>query len=729
MTVPVPHGRVLLSQASRALDDAVERSGLEPSADLRLRLLEGASSRVGGYSLDGFDRVVDGRGMHGWLAADATVDLTDQLAQAVLDGALCPSLALASLGDSDLEPVARRRQGRYFTDSRLALDLTSGVRGRAVKAESILDPACGAGVLLVAAALQAASGPAHRAYLVRRVLWGVDRDPKAVRAARAAISSLTCDLNAVAGVCTRLMVADSLAAGQRWWRTHSPGGFDLVVGNPPWEKLKVTRHEHALSSGHQRHYGDDLGESGIDEEALWLDRRVALSYRDLAVAELAYQGTGEADLYKMFLELGARLTSESGTLAFLVPAGFIRNYGASHLREWLFRNFDIDILILDNHERYFEIDSRFKFLQLLATRRANRSIRFGNACYGNVAGQWKAETNFNELRRIQPDLSIPEVRGKSDWELLSRLRQAHWSFGSDEAEWHPQFHREVDMTNDRAKFTDAESGPNDISVIEGRMVHQHRASAKRYVGGRGRRAVWETQPPFGAPLQPQWRMRPVDLPPGLEERISQLRAGFCDITGQTNERTVLAALIPGGVVCGNKVPTIDFASDRQACAWVGIANSFVFDWLARRCVTTTLNFFILRSLPIPAWDPEDEGFLAIAYWSQALASLERDGGEGDLWRAASIRAKVEVLSAQLYGISVADLDTMMGDFPQVDRAQPPLPDEVASSVTRDLVVASASEWAPQPQLERARERVALARSLGAVPFVPNQHARAYRRQS
>ena len=277
--------------------------------------------------------------VHDLLAANATAGLTCQLAQAVWDGPLHPSLALAALGDSDLDPVARRRQGRYFTDSRLALDLTSGVRERAAEAESILDPACGAGVLLVAAALQAESGPAHRAHLVRHVLWGVDREPEAVRAARAAIASLTCDLNAVAGLCQRLLVADSLAVGQRWWRTQSKRGFDLVVGNPPWEKLKVTRHEHALSYGHQRHYGDDFGGSDIDEEALRLDRRVALGYRDLAGAELAYQGRGEADLYKMFVELGARLTSESGALAFLVPAGFIRNYGAGDLREWLLPQF------------------------------------------------------------------------------------------------------------------------------------------------------------------------------------------------------------------------------------------------------------------------------------------------------------------------------------------------------------------------------------------------------
>lgn len=46
---------------------------------------------------------------------------------------------------------------------------------------------------------------------------------------------------------------------------------------------------------------------------------------------------------------------------------------------------------------------------------------------------------------------------------------------------------------------------------------------------------------------------PVDL--------SHFRACFCDVTGQHNVRTVLAALIPPHCVCGNKVPVCRF--DRE----------------------------------------------------------------------------------------------------------------------------------------------------------------------
>ena len=731
MTSPVPRDRELLSEASAALDEAVARSGEASSADTRLRLLEGAAAHVGGYGLDRFDQVVAAAGAHEPLAAGVAAVLSRDLADAVLDGPLPAALALAALGDSDLDPVARRRQGRYFTDSRLAQNLISGVRERVITAESILDPACGAGVLLVASALEAGSSAARRAYLVSRVLWGVDRDPHAVRAARAAIASLTADVDAIASLDRHLLVADSLTAGRAWWAERAPAGFDLVVANPPWEKLRVTRHEHALGSGHQRHYGDEYRAAEVDEQALRSDRLTASGYRERVAAELHHQGRGESDLYKMFLELGGTLASASGALAFLVPAGFIRNHGARELREWLFSDFDADILILDNRERYFGIDSRFKFVQLLARRRSatDSSIRFGSVGTGEGTHSWRAETSLNELRRMQADLALPEVRDRDDWELLTRLSSAHPRFDDMEAGWHPRFHREVDMTNDRAKFRNTPASTDDLAVIEGRMVHHHRVSAKRYVAGTGRRAKWDAQPPFRAPLEPQWYVRRADLRPAARERVNRTRAGFCDITGQTNERTVLAALIPDGVVCGNKVPTIDFASDTQACAWVGIANSLVFDWLARRSVTTTLNFFMLRSLVVPAWDAHEPSFTSIAEATRSLARIERDGGESALWGLAQLRARIEVLSARLYGITATDLDQIMHDFPQVDRAQHPLPGEVVSTVTRDLVVAFGAGWASPSQIRNAQARVEIARSLGAVAFIPNEHARTYARSS
>ncbi len=92
------------------------------------------------------------------------------------------------------------------------------------------------------------------------------------------------------------------------------------------------------------------------------------------------------------------------------------------------------------------------------------------------------------------------------------------------------------------------------------------------------------------------------------KRVRNPRAGYCDIAGQTNERAMMSAAIPAGVVCGNKVPTIIFPGkegEKRLYFFVGVTNSFVFDWILRRVLSTTVNYFLLFSLPMPKAELEN----------------------------------------------------------------------------------------------------------------------------
>ena len=149
------------------------------------------------------------------------------------------------------------------------------------------------------------------------------------------------------------------------------------------------------------------------------------------------------------------------------------------------------------------------------------------------------------------------------------------------------------MTKERPKFM-GRATAGALPLVEGRMVQTHRFGVKGHISGTGRSAVWEAYPIGGSRLSPQFWIRPEDMPLGNQHRTDLLRVGFCDIAGQTNERSLMAALIPPGVICGNKVPTILFpedTSEERLQVWTAIANSFAFDWMLRRVLTTTVNYF------------------------------------------------------------------------------------------------------------------------------------------
>jgi hypothetical protein len=230
--------------------------------------------------------------------------------------------------------------------------------------------------------------------------------------------------------------------------------------------------------------------------------------------------------------------------------------------------------------------------------------------------------------------------------------------------------------------------------------------------------------PGEAELRPQFFVNPRALPDAVRERAGRQRIGFCDITGQTNERSMLASTIPAGVACGNKVPTITFdtAHDEELVAGVFLAvvNSFAFDWLLRRVLTTTVNYFLLLSVPFPRLDLDGDLARRLSDLARFVEAAYEDGiAEEGIW---ALRAELDALVMRAYGLCVEDAKLVLADFPLLDRGQPPLPNERRSTVTRDLVLVELGQLVGETD-PTVGARVAAALDAGAEPFVPSQMAK------
>lgn len=724
MSAPQPLEISLLFHAESQVSRFAARFGKQPH-EARLQALEAAAARLGGFDLEAFHRAF---GVKPIAPAKDLMAAAEMIVGAIERTPIHPALALSALSREPLKESDRKSTGAYHTDFRLATrlaEIPKPLRG----GMKVIDPASGAGILLIALTIAACGRDRKKtAEWLSQSVYAADLSSQSLRGALLALASLTDDLPALVEMRSKWLCMDSLMASDEAWKSMAPEGFDVVIGNPPWEKVKITKHEFLKATGAKRHYGSEI--EGLDHKAFAKERGGVASYAKGLVEKYPALASGEPDLYVAFVELASRLCKPGGHIALLVPGGLIRSQGTETIRKALFESSEsVAISVIDNKARFFGIDTRFKFLAL-GCRKAEKGnpkrnpIRLlhekGAADGLGIVGA--ARIGRESLKRIRPDMSIPEVRNDNEWRMFRKMAGNGTDWGADGNGWRPEFCREVDMTRDRGHFKEASSAG--IPLVEGRMVQQHRFGAKCHVSGSGRRAVWETCPIGKSRLSPQFWIEESALSPKAKARSGLVRAGFCDIAGQTNERSMMAAIIPPGSICGNKVPTVLFPDDpgeERLLVWAAVMNSLPFDWMLRRVLTTTVNYFVLLGLPLPRIAKDGLPWKRLAKAARALRDLDAPGSGIDVSMAGRLRAEIDVDVAIAYGLDFNDIEAMLQDFPLLDRAQPALPGEARSTITRDTLLCSAA-LRMGGDAERWKARVEMGRKLKASPYIPSETA-------
>jgi hypothetical protein len=243
------------------------------------------------------------------------------------------------------------------------------------------------------------------------------------------------------------------------------------------------------------------------------------------------------------------------------------------------------------------------------------------------------------------------------------------------------------MTKDKPYFSNGAEG---LPLFEGRMIDHYDYRAKGYRSGRSRAADWQSLE-FGNPnkaILPQWHFPRDRVPATRVVRIKQYRIGYGWVSSPTNERSLIAALIPPDTICGNSVPTIifDHGSSADLLLWLGVANSLTMDFVVRKRVSLNLAYSIVDTFPFPRdWraTPAAEAIIARAYAlsavGQEMAAFRRTaaGTPGiptgiapveDPDIRARLMAEVEVLVAhEVYGLTrddmryILDPDNLLGN--------------------------------------------------------------------
>ena len=446
-----------------------------------------------------------------------------------------------------------------------------------------------------------------------------------------------------------------------WWTAFPTAfagkdpGFDAVIGNPPWDRIKLQEVEwfaereptiavqpraadrKALIAGLQK-----MGAPLAADYALAVERAEA-NARVLAKAgDYPLLGGGDVNLYSLFVERAQSLVKPQGVVALLTPSGIAADKGAAEFFRSIATTRRLGALFdFENRKAMFpDVDSRFKFCTLVfgGGERQFESVRcafFLHSLDELDAGQKQLALSAEDFVLMNPNTgAAPIFRSQRDLDITRSVCLRHPvlvrhggvsdSLGSapDVRAWSVAYARMFDMTNDSAYFLDAAAMEKQgfapgalgrwrrkdeeaLPLYEGKMVQafDHRAGDVVLNKANLKRPAQQQSIASADKLEPArypepqyWVLRSsVPAQHGFDYCLA-----YKSVTSPSNMRTMIAALLPSCGL-GNSMAYLrheDRAGPRAARDFsllLSNLNCVAYDFLLRQKVQgQNLNWFIVE---------------------------------------------------------------------------------------------------------------------------------------
>ena len=258
-------------------------------------------------------------------------------------------------------------------------------------------------------------------------------------------------------------------------------GFDIVVGNPPWEIVKPDYREYfaQFDADIESKLTRKRAEARVKElvaadptlERGWQRQKARIeataSYYKRST-DFTRQGRGDTATHKLFAERGFDLLRHGGKLGFVIPSGIYTDLGTKPLREMLLNEGHIEYLYNFSNERFFfpHVDHRVKFTLLgaekgvtsdgfWATFRFNPRVAIApdelDAFLSNPDNL--IYVHRESLEKFSPDsLSVMEFQTRQDYQIAEKVYDNHPLLGEEVPdEWNGEIYFRISY-NSGSKF-------------------------------------------------------------------------------------------------------------------------------------------------------------------------------------------------------------------------------------------------------------------------------------
>lgn len=482
---------------------------------------------------------------------------------------------------------------------------------------------------------------------------------------------------------------------------ENASGFDVLLGNPPWEKVmfeepvfwmrQIPGFRGLGQADREKAVRDKIKQAPDILRELEKERELADVIHEVLTRAVAHPfGASHPDLYQAFAWRFWDLLKQGGHIGLVLPR---TAFGGDGLEEWrrtiLTSGSKIEVTVLENkkewvfdgiHQQYtvalfsahkglakgdssLFIDGPYRLKEDFFARAA---FTPSDAISGATAQGWsknaalpllpsretlrvfvkmRQQPSFGKVSGLRPQQALNASLDKHLFEFTDKPPKRYWAVFKGESFdlWNPD------------RGNDTYYGWADPDKVIERLMDKRRNSRRREDS-------------------PYMHLSETEINDPTTLDCFRPRIAFRDVTNRTNTRTIVCALIPGQTFAVHISPTLYNSKTAAAEAfYLACLSSRSLDWFARRWIELHLTFTLLDTFPVPSFDSTSKLHSKVVNLSARLAAVDKryatwakscgvEYGPLPEVKKREMLTELEALVAKLYGFDKADVSLIYQTF-------------------------------------------------------------------
>jgi len=486
-------------------------------------------------------------------------------------------------------------------------------------------------------------------------------------------------------------------------------GFDLILGNPPWEKIRFEDKSFfrpwagSIASTTKKDQRSEAIVNLKDSRPMLYGYYIKFTdslnkSKALIQQRFHYSVSGELNTYSLFTELAVTNLSTKGRICYVVKSAIVVSPVNESIFKYLLKNkLMISCYDFINRKNIFAIDNRERFCVLILGLNSNDSFSYksGLTIPEELFTTTDLRIRANDLELLNPLTGmLPSVTDRNELAFLLEMHSKHPVLSEVFPEC--KFGRIVHYTN-HAEFIETEQSERNLPVYEGKLIELYDGRYSTYEG-------MQREEKYGSKASSKLMSEEMKEDPNCipmsryfirKDKWNALTKNYQEqyslmwrsLTSASNRRTCIATILPH-MPASQSVQFLQLKNSNHLTLLLALFNSIVFDYMVRLKLNgIDLTQKILKQIAIPKLEDfskninfkgvEDTIYNHIA--GRVAVLLGNDARLADFSRQImpdnfsvntvasnkrkTVIAELDILIAYTYGVSKEQWHAIVTSFP------------------------------------------------------------------